>query len=681
MEKSPKIVKLVVCLALVQVAAYYLAAVFAGVDGKVACPQPDSLLYLQAARRIVEGHPFSFSEGTAVCTGTTSVLYPFILAIPYWLGARGGSLFTAGFLLNALFYLVALVAWSKAAAGWLKRPSSRVVAALLTVGSGAYAYAAFAQSDIGIWLAVSGLLAWGLACDKAGLYGAALVLGPWIRPEGMVCVIAFTMVMIARLLVMPYLRARLPESSRPERPRACDWAVCAISLVSVIGVFALNYALTGQAQFSSVANKGHFAMYPFCQALHMLVVDFVGMVRELVLGLPTNVPRCYYTIPLLGALALWWGVFGHDWRHPGTWRLYVMLLAACGGLLTVAQSGWQGTNMDRYLCWILPVFAIFIAEGAIALGKKLPLRCPRTFPAFLFVLYGLGTSVAMVAIYELCAEATDRVRGFARQCDEIMPPKATMGAVGECGMIYEMSPRKIVHLSGIYSPEITGKNYPSRLSILRHEPEKRFDYWISGKTEHDLLGTDVVNSLGDTVLTGPNGFTLIKANWSVFDEAAPSLAGKVCKARVDVGYEKDEKAADYRMIMRYGLRDFLPILRADTLNGRKHVESLRVLFGGDEMTVSLNPGKDVTVVMRTCPAQKVDYGNGVANYTSEYAFANPLCMRVVVNGVEACIAEIKYAAKGFSDVAFTIPGAAITQSPCRIAFLGDHIACGYWFFQ
>ena len=99
------------------------------------------------------------------------------------------------------------------------------------------------------------------------------------------------------------------------------------------------------------------------------------------------------------------------------------------------------------------------------------------------------------------------------------------------------------------------------------------------------------------------------------------------------------------------------------------------------MTVPLDPGKDVTVVMRTCPAQKVDYGNGVANYTSEYAFANPLSMRVVVNGVEACIAEIKYAAKGFSDVVFTIPGAAITQSPCRIAFLGDHIACGYWFFQ
>ena len=74
----------------------------------LAIPQPDTPLYYQAARRIVEGHPFSFSEGSSVCTGTTTVLYPFVLAIPYALGFSGDAMIVVGFLLNALFYCVFL---------------------------------------------------------------------------------------------------------------------------------------------------------------------------------------------------------------------------------------------------------------------------------------------------------------------------------------------------------------------------------------------------------------------------------------------------------------------------------------------------------------------------------------------------------------------------------------------
>ena len=154
---------LMLCIGLVQIAGYYLAGILASPDGSMAVPQPDTLLYCQAARRIVEGHPFSFSEGTAVSTGTTSVLYPFILAIPYALGATGDSLFMAGFWLNALFYLVFLFGWGQAFWHWLEHPWARITAALLLVLSGQPAFCAMAQSDIGCWMAVSALLACGSA--------------------------------------------------------------------------------------------------------------------------------------------------------------------------------------------------------------------------------------------------------------------------------------------------------------------------------------------------------------------------------------------------------------------------------------------------------------------------------------------------------------------------------------
>ena len=97
------------CVAVVQIALYYLAASTIRSDGALAIAQPDTLLYCQAARRIAEGSPFSFSPGTAVSTGTTSVLYPFLLAFLYWGGFKGTALIAAGFVLNAVLYLAFVV--------------------------------------------------------------------------------------------------------------------------------------------------------------------------------------------------------------------------------------------------------------------------------------------------------------------------------------------------------------------------------------------------------------------------------------------------------------------------------------------------------------------------------------------------------------------------------------------
>ena len=57
-----------------QIAGYYLAGALVRSDGGFAVPQPDTMLYCQAARRIAEGHPLSFSAGEAPTTGTTSHL-------------------------------------------------------------------------------------------------------------------------------------------------------------------------------------------------------------------------------------------------------------------------------------------------------------------------------------------------------------------------------------------------------------------------------------------------------------------------------------------------------------------------------------------------------------------------------------------------------------------------------
>ena len=71
----------------------------------------------------------------------------------------------------------------------------------------------------------------------------------------------------------------------------------------------------------------------------------------------------------------------------------------------------------------------------------------------------------------------------------------------------------------------------------------------------------------------------------------------------------------------------------------------------------------------------------VASNVIDCAFANPLKLNVSVDGDVATTVEVSYAANGFSDVSFKIPGMAIKNPVSRIGFLGDHIVGGYWFYQ
>ena len=50
------LVKLMLAIGILQMAAYYLSGALVRSDGGMAIPQTDTLLYCQAARRIVEGH-------------------------------------------------------------------------------------------------------------------------------------------------------------------------------------------------------------------------------------------------------------------------------------------------------------------------------------------------------------------------------------------------------------------------------------------------------------------------------------------------------------------------------------------------------------------------------------------------------------------------------------------------
>ena len=673
---------LLFALGFLQIAGYWFSGAMVNGNGPLAIPQPDTLLYLQAARRVAEGHPFSFTEGAPPCTGTTSVLHQFVLAPFYLLGAKDSALVTAGFVLNAIFYLVFLGGWGYAIWRRIEDPLARWLAGIGVALFGQIAYSAFAQSDIGMWLAVSALLAAGLASGRRCLFAVMLLLGPWVRPEGMVCVIAFAMVLAAHE-VGRRVAAEDGAEARDGFGSRADWLLAAAALLSMAGVFALNWALTGHAQFSSVANKGYFTQRPFSMALYFTACDLLNMVRSLAFGVSMSPPRQFYFIPVVGCAFLWIGVIVHQWRRETFWREAVYLLAIAGGLWTVANSGWQNTNVDRYIAWVMPPVVVFSAEGAAFLFAKLRERPVAAIVPIAQVAFAAGVSVAFWALFHSASFESDLLMKFGRELGCRLPDGAAVGLTGYSGLAYPMANHKIVSINGIYSPELSAKTPEGNLEALKYERGARFDYWLFAGD--DKFAKGFMEMQDAEFMNGPEGISVRKADWSAFDRAAvvpPSPDGKKPVWRVDVGYEPDETQSCYEVETRYGMMEPDVVQRVDDLAGAKLFECGRVIYGGDSMFVPLEPGKDCRVVMRTALEETARMPNRLGpSVLRKFEFASPLGLNVAVDGEIATTASVEVGEKGFSDVAIEIPGNAIRQSPCRISFLGDHAAYSYWFFQ
>src|SRR4051812_42879849 len=91
--------------------------------GVWSAPLDDVFIHFDYARATARGYPFQWSEGNGFSSGNTSLSYPFVLALGYWVGFRGLSLMhwaaivaclsTLGFLLAAGRLADGLGRWAK----------------------------------------------------------------------------------------------------------------------------------------------------------------------------------------------------------------------------------------------------------------------------------------------------------------------------------------------------------------------------------------------------------------------------------------------------------------------------------------------------------------------------------------------------------------------------------------
>ncbi len=499
-----RLLLLALCGGVLVVAVFLACLLLVAADTPLAPPQPDTLMYMQYARAAAEGHPYRFTADQGPSTGSTSHLYPFLLAALYRAGARGDALFAAGFALNAVFYL--LVIWLAWLLARRLAPGAEAVALGLVLLSGPLACGALGGSDMGLFMVLALATLTALVYARPRTAAACIALAVWARPEGFI---------MASVLLAAGLWRMLRRRGHPTLAAIGLWA-CA----HMAAVLWLNHALTGRLVFLSLAGKGYRALHPFPWFLAHVMRDYASVALGLLLGLGRD-GRAYYMVPVVGGVAglvglgRWW--CPAEGRFAAAWW-WISVLGAFG---LVAMGGWQGYLHDRHLAWVLAPWIVCVAAGVGA--PPVPPAVRRLLVALL-VGYQAVTFPYFVRSFARMAERTAGQAAFARRVAARLPAGARVGVLNYPGLAYVMPGRTLVHLGGYVSPPfVTDGDFVTNIETLKHRPETRFEAWLLAGYEgrHREGGAGIV---GRIAVAGVSGGGLVHAGRAV-RTAGPRGAG------------------------------------------------------------------------------------------------------------------------------------------------------------
>ena len=680
---------------LIVAACYYVVAVQCGANGHPAPPQSDTLIYLQYARAMAEGHPYVFNPGDAPSTGSTSHLYPAVLALAYRLGAHGDALLSAGFLINVCCYLVWLQLFWCVARRWV--PDQAVLASGLILLNGHLALVAMGQSDVGLFL----VLSWGLlAALLVGRFRWATVLAvlcALARPEGMVLATGF-------VVLTTVLAGR-----RNPLTRSLLW-VAGGGMLAVAAVLSLNRALTGMWQFQSVAGKGYLNNYPLLGALGCMANDFLVLLREVFFNLGTA-PRQNYFLPMLGgclAIVGLDGLFRVSRARPGTRTetcnlrgvVLVWWLDCClASLALVAMSEFMGMGNDRYLAWILPVWYLLAAAGVGQVARFFAARRCVMVLGVVLLGFEVGSWPYFLSRYATQDAQMQSWVSFAKDVHTTLPSGVPVGMLAGTGLRYYFDDRPMRHLNGVTSSAFRGqRDLVCSIETLRHEPDLRFGYWLVPPSIQGWC--DATGLLGPCVLSdtdGPPGeyaFGLFQARWDSMPPASlrpldaavtNAIASMKMVDHLDVGYMPDERRCHYRTGSRLPDAFFLPFAANRRLGKGQITEVGQPVIGWDEFRIAapqrLRPLRVVlrTALDATCTGVRLN-----TRHDGEVLhLRSPLRLRLLVNNVALPETELAVtcADDAFAECVLEIPAELITTDPLEVVIAGDHIALAYWFYQ
>lgn len=585
--------------------------------GEPAAPLDDSFIHLQYARRLAEGHFFSYVPGEGYSSGATSPLWPVLLAPFHALGLRGVSLLDAAWALGTLAHAAVAVETYRLAERLAGRAAA-VGAALMCLVFGAFA-----------WFAWSGMetvpFAWALMraarvsadfCDpaqqaraagrrrptEAGLLAMAMI-GPLLRPEG---VIASVVVAIA-LAVRP----------RHGAPARRLFALAALAGPLVVPLIHLVF--TGHAGSSTTSVKWLAAnpYYPGPQLFASIAANVRLLFDSLLDGgewTAVFVPE-HFGIPLLlGALAL--PLAAHRRRAP-----YHALFVAAVALGTLIPCSYLSFlwNRVRYIWPFAGAWFVLIACFAREAGDLVRLARPRlTFlPPLLTGLVAGALAMKLPWALSDLAQSSHAIQrqqvALGRWAAEHLPEDARIG-VNDTGAIAYLGGRRTFDVVGLttegearYWVAGAGSRFEHYEKLAKPRLPTHFIVYPQWMACAPVLGTELFEAtVTDQSILGGASMVVYEARWDTLGTGALPAnppSGLTLADEVDVADLESEADHAYDLGGNFDQDNQVAEIGKE-VGTEGEIKRSGVADGGrvrrryDRFTARLPAGKAVQMVMR-----------------------------------------------------------------------------------
>lgn len=642
--------------------------------------QPDSMVYFQYARAIADGHPYRFTPDQPPSTGSTSHLYPFVLAALIKV-AGVGHLETASFAFNGLCHavslaLVALIAWR------LDRHAAPV-AVLLAALSGHLAMTVFSDCDMSLFVPLAlGVFA-AAVHGRTGWLAGLLVAAAWTRPEGIVMSVLLLLGAGSVWLVCLERRAAMV-------PHAVAGA---IGVAASVLVLLWNHHLTGHFGFQSTEHKSWFAHYPWTGALMRSSQDFTAIWTGAFWGFGSGV-RPMMGIPLLGGALCLAGLAvrpGDSPPAPLVKAWWIASMVAATGM--VAIGGWAGAVFDRYLGWITPFVCIYAAIGLAAVAGALRNRALLVGGILaLAALQSAGAAFFVGVFGAVCAD-TAAMADFGREACRQIGKGRRICASGEAGLAFYLPGHSVANLQGIVSPQFAFDEIPEE-NIFKFGRDFPDYFLLTDAQAKEPWIAPLVGKLRARQSASGSRSAILALHEA--DRAAAVDAGVVSADGGSPGARP--RFAD--ILRAVGGMELRPSDRAGSFNrmpggrlvpqvtvrfvGTNRVMSLeRVIIGSESFAVATKPGRGIRAVMRTAPSAEASMACADGQMrVRNFDFASPLRLLVQCGGrtiqVERPIGQTR---NSFDEIVFDIPAELITSNRTAITIGGDHVSLAHWFYQ
>ena len=435
------------------IAFVYILTMLDAAAGRSVAPLDDAYIHFQYARQMALGQPWQYNTGDPISTGTTSLLYPFLLAAAFRLGFTGDAIVWPALLLGSaslvlstilIYRITYLLSDDRVGdSNTALRQGIALATALLFLLTGAIPWAYLNGMETGLFtLMILGALH-GFVSKQTRQFAAFLVLASLLRPEGLFLTAVAWLIVFGQFLL-----------AKPAAIRQLKIVTLALAFSTI--PYFVNIVLTGTPAATGAQAKSWLGNVPFVptELLYNMGRMLYFILERMALGFLAGKP--WPAVPAILILALFgsWVL----WQHKDRWTVFLVwgwFLAGALATATLITALWQtGRYQVPYYALLLP----FVGVGLAYMLERSSAGWRKVIAGAIVILFGLAI-ISSVQAWRAYSDAVASIKGQQIALAEWIKDRTPTGAVvavHDAGAIRYVGERPIYDLIGLTTQGVAG---------------------------------------------------------------------------------------------------------------------------------------------------------------------------------------------------------------------------------